>query len=84
MVTVALSNDVIERIVAENDLIFGPHGRWRPICRHFVRVRLANSSAIGYGGRAHTGSQLDSPFAGENVYVRQSPANSRALMKYPG
>jgi len=65
------SNEVIERVIAKYDLIFGLHGRWRPICGHFVHVRLANSPAIGCDGRAQTGSQLDSP-------------SSRAPMEHPG
>jgi hypothetical protein len=62
----------------------GLHGRWRPICGHFGHVRLANSLAIGCDGRVRTDSQLDSPFVGANVYVREFPSNSRAPMKYPG
>ncbi|MPZ43537.1 MAG: hypothetical protein GEV05_09060 [Betaproteobacteria bacterium] len=91
MRTNALRNEVIERVVAKYDLNAGLHGRWRPICGHFGHVRLANrlandyaGSGFGCDGRAQTGSQLDSPFAGANVYVREFPANSRAPMKYPG
>jgi hypothetical protein len=62
----------------------GLHGRWRPICGHLGHVRLADSLAIGCDGRAQTGSQLDSPFAGANACVREFPANSRVPMKYPG
>jgi hypothetical protein len=48
----AASNEVIARVTAKYDPKVGLHGRWRPICGHFVHVRLANSLAIGCDGQS--------------------------------